>query len=155
MYIHLLMDWRNSDFGLPPLPCACASVRRAARAVTQMYSRLMADCGIEITQLTLMQVMSRVGPLTQKRMGEILAVDSTTLSRSLRPLEAAAWISSTPGSDRRERLWTISPTGKRKLHAIEPVWLRAQSELKRTLGQDGWEAMMRTNDAVTGAALRS
>lgn len=147
------MAERDRSPALPALPCACATLRRAARAVTQMYSRAMAESGMEITQFTLLQAMSRVGPMTQKRLGEILALDSTTLSRSLRLLETQGWIASAPGRDRRERHWQISASGKRKMREMEPAWQRAQDELRQALGASGWESMMKASDAVSAAAL--
>jgi len=68
-------------------------MRRAARAVTQLYDAALRPSGLRITQFTLLQVLATAGaPVTQGALGDFLAVDSTTLSRTLRPLERAKWI---------------------------------------------------------------
>src|SRR5213080_2504071 len=73
---------------VPSLPCACANMRRAARAVTQLYDAALRPSGLRITQFTLLRALARAGgPMTQDALGELLAVDSTTLSRTLRQLE--------------------------------------------------------------------
>ncbi len=137
---------------LPRLPCACAALRRASRAVTQFYGRTLLDTGLEITQFTLLQVLHRAGPLTQGSLGSFLAMDSTTLSRSLQPLEKKGWIAGRRGRDRRERHWRVTRAGSRVLERAEPSWHKAHMQLRRTLGEARWEALMEAADAATQAA---
>ena len=93
---------------LPPLPCACASLRRASRALTQLYDEAVRPYGLRVTQFTVLQVLDRVGEIGQGRLSEILAMDSTSLSRTLKLLEQNAWIGISPGEDRRERRIRLS-----------------------------------------------
>jgi DNA-binding MarR family transcriptional regulator len=72
----------------------------------------------------------------------MLALDSTTLSRTLRPLEEKGWVRWRPGSDRRERHWDLTPGGRRKLAEAVPAWERAQRELRSRFGGAGWQALM-------------
>jgi DNA-binding MarR family transcriptional regulator len=153
MYIHTNMPKSPVHVTLPSLPCACATLRRASRAVTQMYALIMRESGLEATQFTLLQVLHRAGPLTQGSLGEMLAMDSTTLSRTLRPLESTGWIASTAGSDRRRRYWQLTPAGTSKLKRVEPLWRQAQAQLHRALGDGGWESLMRAADRASEAAL--
>jgi DNA-binding MarR family transcriptional regulator len=134
------------------LPCMCASLRRAARAVTQRYDEALRPAGIRLTQFTLLQVLSLTGPLTQGVLGQQLAMDSTTLSRTLLPVEKAGWIRSRPGSDRRERYVEVTKAGLKTLSRVTPVWEAAQEELRRRLGEDGWAALGPMLTATTRAA---
>ena len=81
------------------LPCACANLRRAARAVTQLYDEELRGSGLKSTQFTLMQVLSEVAGTTQGGLGDFLALDSTTLTRTLRPLIRRGWVRGKPGRD--------------------------------------------------------
>lgn len=137
---------------LPALPCACATLRRASRAVTQFYSQAMLHSGLEITQFTLLQVLHRAGPLTQGKLGEILAMDSTTLSRSLRPLRKQGLIAVQRGRDRRERHWRLTLPGDLVLYRSQPFWQKAQSQLRQALGEAGWKALMHAANAAARAA---
>jgi DNA-binding MarR family transcriptional regulator len=137
---------------LRALPCACATLRRASRAVTHFYSQAMLDSGLEITQFTLLQVLHRAGPLTQGRLGRVLAMDSTTLSRSLRPLRKNGLVAADRGHDRRERHWRLTLAGALVLKRSQPFWRKAQSQLRRTLGEAGWKTLMDAADAATRAA---
>ena len=123
------------------LPCACASLRRATRAVTQRYEDALRPTGIRLTQFTLLQMLSLAGPLTQGALGERLAMDSTTLSRTLRPLERAGWIGSRAGRDRRERYIELTKAGLRALRRATPAWETAQHELRGRLGEERWGSL--------------
>ena len=83
---------------LPALPCACANLRRAARAVTRGYEAALKGTGLTPTQHTLLQALDLLGLSPQGALGELLAIDSTTLTRTLRPLERAG---SAPDAARR------------------------------------------------------
>ena len=94
------------------LPCACANLRRAMRAVTQLYDGELRGAGLRVTQFTLLQSLAAAGPIRQGHLGDILALDSTTLTRTLRPLLKQGWVRGTHGSDRRVRYLELTPTGR-------------------------------------------
>jgi DNA-binding MarR family transcriptional regulator len=141
-----------SDDGLPQLPCVCATLRRAARAVTQLYERQLRGTGLTGPQFTLLQVLSKIGPVTQGRLGRVLALDSTTLSRTLRPLEAKRWILCDPGSDRRERRLELTPAGRSHLQKAVPAWERAQRRLRARLGGQRWQVLLTELSTLAGVA---
>src|SRR5712664_2161695 len=87
---------------LPVLPCACANLRRAARAVTKFYNHALRPDGIEITQFTLLMALDLTGETTQGELAELLASDSTTLTRMLSLVKKRRWIQIRQGDDRRQ-----------------------------------------------------
>jgi DNA-binding MarR family transcriptional regulator len=127
--------------GLPSLGCACANLRRAGRAVTQLYDEALRPEGLRTTQFTLLQVLARAGSVTQGVLADIMAADSTTLSRTLKPLQAARWIRSFPGGDRRERHLELTPAGRRMLERATPAWDSVQRRLRERLGERDWRAL--------------
>jgi len=137
---------------LPALPCACANLRRAARAASQLYDEELRPAGLRVTQFTLLQALHRAGPIRQGDLGEVLALDSTTLSRTLRPLLRAGWIRGLRGADRRERVYTLAPAGRRELERAMPLWERAQSRLKQSLGGEAWQRLQVALRGVAAAA---
>lgn len=148
------MKLRTNQTGPPavlPLPCLCASLRRAARAVSQLYDADLRAAKMRTTQHTLLQVLLAREGITQKELGERLALDSTTLSRTLRPLEQRGWIRSLPGEDRRERRLALTPAGRRQLERARPHWQRAQERLRKRLGAAEWNQVMAALVRVTGA----
>lgn len=143
---------RRPADALPLLPCACANLRRAARAVTQLYDGELRDTGLNTQQFTLLQALGSAGPLTQGALGALLAIDSTTLSRTLRPLEVKRWIRSHPGEDRRERQIELTAAGRAELARATRAWERAQQRLRRRLGQGRFDALLSDLSAVAGVA---
>jgi DNA-binding MarR family transcriptional regulator len=141
-----------AEHALPVLPCACAALRRAARATTQLYDRELRGAGMGTAQFGLLQALARVGPVTQGRLGQLLALDSTTLSRTLRPLEARRWIRSERGKDRRERQLELTAAGRAQLERARPDWERAQRRLKQRVGSERWEALLAELSALAGVA---
>lgn len=146
---------RNEDPAEAPLlalPCACASLRRAARAVSQMYDEELRATGLRPTQFTLLQVLARKGELKQSEIGKLLAIDVTTLTRTLSLLENEGWIRVRPGDDRRERYWTVTAAGQRRLARAVPAWQAAQTRLRARLGGSRFDALLSDLALVTEAA---
>ena len=121
------------------LPCACANIRRASRAVTQFYDGELRKAGMHATQFTLLQALTLTGRISQGHLGDLLAMDSTTLTRTLRLLVGKGWVRSLPGEDRRERLLQLTPAGHRQFDRARPHWERAQQRLRKSLGDSQWE----------------
>lgn len=124
------------------LPCACANLRRAARIVTQRYDQELQAAGVKTTQFTLLQALTRTGNISQGNLGELLGLDSTTLTRTLALLRRKGWIQAKPGEDRREVRLTLTPEGKRKYLSALHYWQCAQRQLRGVLGEAGWKQMI-------------
>jgi DNA-binding MarR family transcriptional regulator len=133
------------------LPCACANLRRAARIVTQRYDQQLQPAGIKATQFTLLQALTRTGSISQGNLGELLGLDSTTLTRTLALLRRKGWIQTKPGQDRREVRLTLTAEGKRKYLSALRYWQSAQRQLRRVLSGAGWKQMMEST--ILTAAL--
>jgi DNA-binding MarR family transcriptional regulator len=131
------------------LPCTAANLRRAARAVTQVYDAQLRLVGLTIAQFTLLQTLSLAGRISQRRLGQILVLDSTTLTRTLRPLERKGWIRRRSGEDRRERQIELTAAGRSRFRAAIPAWNRAQKLVSAGIGRR-WNPLMRELSAIAG-----
>src|SRR5215470_4380290 len=118
------------------LPCAGANLRRAARVATQVYDDAIRPTGMRGTQFTLLQALSIAPMLSQKQLGELLGLDSTTLTRTLARLRRKGWVRATPGKDRRELRLSLTPPGQREFRRVLPHWESAQKRLRQALGRD-------------------
>ena len=78
-------------------PCACSTLRRAARAVTAAYDAALAPSGLRITQFGILRKLARLGPLPVTRLAAEAALDRSTMGRNLNPLERAACFGSRLG----------------------------------------------------------
>jgi len=145
----------DTSYGVEGIVCACATIRRASRAVTQLYDTWLRDHGIEGPQFALLAMLERLGECNQATMGQRLDLDKTTLSRNLKLLKQREWITVVPGADARERRVALTADGRRRLSAAKPSWRRAQAQLRSALSEHDWDAMLRVLDGVTGAARRA
>jgi DNA-binding MarR family transcriptional regulator len=145
------MDSRELTSALPALPCACATLRRASRAVTQLYDHELRKTGLRVTQFTLLEMLERAGELTQGSLGDRLALDSSTLSRTLLLIEKQGWIRSAPGVDLRERHLRLTTKGRTKLEQARVHWKRAQDRLREALGEAEWNRLFASLDGLTKA----
>lgn len=139
---------------LTDLACACATARQVARVLTQLYDSRLRGTGIEAPQFALMMTLSKQGPCSQIALGRRYALDKTTVSRNLKWLEGQGWIASSEGSDRRERLFALTPAGRKQLAAALPAWKTAQAHLRAGMTARQWDAMFQTFATVTHAAHR-
>jgi DNA-binding MarR family transcriptional regulator len=123
-----------------PLPCMCASFRRASRALTQLYDDALRPAGLRVTQFTILQALSLTGEVSQGELGDLLAMDSTTLTRTLRLMRG--WIEERPGQDRRERRLRLSTTGHKQLKRAKVPWQALQAQLRSSFGADRWNELL-------------
>jgi len=138
---------------LPPLTCMCASFRRSARALSQLYDEAMRPTGLRGTQFTILQALSLTGEITQGDLGEVLATDSTTLTRTLDILGRRGWIGKRQGKDRRERWLRLTPAGQKQFNSALPYWQKIQDRLQRQMGHERWQALLQMTQEVTEAAI--
>jgi DNA-binding MarR family transcriptional regulator len=137
------------------LPCACATIRRASRAVTQLYDQWLRVHGIEAPQFALLAVLERLGEANQKTMGQRFDLDKTTLSRNLKLLKQKGWIETVPGGDGRERRVRLTTSGRRQLAVARPTWKKAQAQMRAALSEHDWETTLHVLNAITDAARRA
>jgi DNA-binding MarR family transcriptional regulator len=129
----------------------CASFRRTGRALTQLYEDALRPLGLRSTQLTILQLLSFAGEVSQGQMGEMLAMDSTSLTRTLAIMVREGWIAERRGKDRRERRLRLSSGGEAQLRRALPVWEKVQSRLRRRLGDSAWNNLLQLTRQVTAS----
>jgi DNA-binding MarR family transcriptional regulator len=116
--------------------CVCFNVRKAARAVTQLYDEMLRPSGLRVTQFSLLMAARGLDSATLKRLARAVGTDRTTLTRNLRPLEKQGLLRVEPGADRRERKVTLTARGERTMAEALPLWEAAQARVTNSFGQE-------------------
>lgn len=137
----------------PSLPCMCASFRRASRAITQLYEDALRPLGLRATQFTVLQLLSVVGEVSQGELGRMLAMDSTTLTRTLTIMSRNGWIERRHGEDRREWRIRLSKAGEAQLKLALPYWQKVQTRVRSQLGDGVWDNLMKLTNKLTNAVM--
>jgi DNA-binding MarR family transcriptional regulator len=131
----------------------CASLRRTSRALTQLYEDALRPTGLRATQFTVLQTLSLAGEITQGTLGQILAMDSTTLTRTLTIMGRHGWIAKRRGEDRREWRMRLSKVGETEFKRALPHWEKAQTRLRRQLGDELSNDLMKLTQKITNALI--
>jgi len=127
------------------LPCYCATLRQAARAVTVLYEEMLADGGLHATQYTALQLLDSAPNLTTTEVAAALGVDQTTATRTLALIKKAGLARDTVGLDRRQRRWALSGQGRALLRKLKPRWEAAQEAFEKRLGRAQATALKRAS----------
>ena len=142
------------EVSVPTLPCMCANFRRASRALTQLYDEALRPTGLRATQFTILQALERTGEVSQGKLGRILAIDSTTLTRTLDIMARHGWIAKQEGSDRRERRIRLAKAGETQLSRGLARWEKVQKQIRNKLGDESWKGLLRLTSEVTTIATQ-
>jgi DNA-binding MarR family transcriptional regulator len=125
-----------------PAACTCGALRRATRALTQLYDDLMLPSGLRVTQFSLLRTLDRLGPARLTRLADAAMLDRTALSRTLDPLVERGWVATAPGRDARTREAALTAQGRKALRAAHPHWVRAQEQVAARVGERKLDALV-------------
>ena len=119
-------------------PCVCSTLRMVSRAVTQLYDDMLRPSGLRVTQFSILGAIARLDEANLRQLEHLLAIDQTTLTRSLNLLERDRVIERVPHADGRVKAMTLTSKGRKALQAARPLWARAQDKVLRELGTTAW-----------------
>lgn len=117
------------------LECLCGNLRMAARAVSSVYDRHLANAGIQASQMAVLWAVSSADGVTVKELSARLAMHETTLIRTLRILEREGLVALDVGDDRRQRIPRLTRNGRTVFAKALVSWKKAQSEVAGLLDE--------------------
>jgi DNA-binding MarR family transcriptional regulator len=107
--------------------CTCFTLRKATRAVTQVYDDIMRPSGLRVTQFNLLSVIWIMQTVTITRLSEEAVIDRTTLARNLDLLKQQGLVRIQTGEDARVREVSLTTAGHDRVTAAFPFWKKAQA----------------------------
>ena len=119
-------------------PCVCNTLRMVTRVVTQLYDDCLRPSGLRVTQFSILAAIARLGEASLKQLEDELAIDQTTLTRSLSLLERAGVIERASHPDGRIKAMRLTGRGRRALEEARPLWAQAQGKVLRAMGTRAW-----------------
>lgn len=124
--------------------CLCLHTQRAARALARLFDTAFRPFGLNNGQFSLLMALNRPEPPSISTLASFLAMDRTSLTAALKPLERRGLVQIVADrSDRRSRLIAITPDGVALLEAALPTWRKTHAALDAALGGD-MPAQLRT-----------
>jgi DNA-binding MarR family transcriptional regulator len=116
--------------------CLCLHVQRAARALARRFDDALRPLELTSGQFSLMMSLNRPEPARMGQVSNLLAMDRTTLTANLKPLERRGLVRTTVDrADKRSRLLTLTASGRALLAAAVPIWKREHAAVERLLGR--------------------
>jgi DNA-binding MarR family transcriptional regulator len=134
--------------------CAAFNFRRTARAVSRLYDHGLEPSGLRATQFAILTAIAKFQPVSISRIGEILVLDQTTLTRSLRLLQKQRYLEISPRSIRRQRFLTLTDPGVKALAVAVPLWRKVQAKFLAEMGGDTWAALRNELERLAGMAVQ-
>jgi DNA-binding MarR family transcriptional regulator len=129
--------------------CLCLHVQRAARALARRFDVVLRPLGLTNGQFSLLMSLNRPKPAGMASVASLLAMDRTTLTAALKPLQRRGLVTMTEDpKDRRGRLMTLTPQGTALLARAVPVWQKTHAELEAMLPEDGADGLRRSLEAL-------
>jgi DNA-binding MarR family transcriptional regulator len=122
--------------------CLCLHVQRAARALARRFDEVFRPLDLTNQQFSLMMSLNRPEPPGMAAVAAVLAMDRTTLTAALKPLERRGLVEVTVDpDDKRGRLLVLTAAGERLLARALPIWTRTHAELDARLADGGAELL--------------
>ena len=107
-------------------------MQRAARALARRFDDVLRPLDLTHGQFSLLTSLNRPEPPSIGSVAELLAMDRTTLTANLKPLERRGLVKvAVDKADKRSRRLTITPAGRALLGKAFPLWQRAHSQTER------------------------
>ncbi|WP_394844867.1 MarR family winged helix-turn-helix transcriptional regulator [Pendulispora brunnea] len=124
--------------------CTGMRVRQVSRLLTRIYDDCLRPLGIQETQYSVLVAVAMFGEdgVTMGALAGTLVMDRTTLTRNIVPLEKAGYLRvARSAADARARVILLTRSGERLIESAYPLWEEAQSKIRRTLGEDRFDAL--------------
>ncbi|WP_298728428.1 MarR family transcriptional regulator [uncultured Ferrovibrio sp.] len=116
--------------------CLCLHVQRAARALARRFDDALRDLDLTNGQFSLLMSLNRPEPPNMAQVASVLAMDRTTVTAMLKPLERRGLLIVKPDpDDKRSRRILLTPAGRKLLIKALPVWKRTHAEIDKLLGK--------------------
>lgn len=122
--------------------CLCLHAQRAARALARRFDKALRPLGLTSGQFSLLMSLNRPEPAPMGAVAEVLAMDRTTLTAALKPLQREGLVAvSVDAEDRRGRRLALTPAGRDRLARALPVWRETHAEVDRELAAEDPERL--------------
>jgi DNA-binding MarR family transcriptional regulator len=114
--------------------CLCLHAQRAARALARRFDEVLRPLDLTNGQFSLLISLNRPVPPNLGSVANLLAMDRTTLTAALKPLERRRLVKiAVNKEDRRNRLLTITPAGRALLNKAFPIWKKTHAEIEKEI----------------------
>jgi DNA-binding MarR family transcriptional regulator len=130
--------------------CLCLHLQRAARAVGRRFDEALRPLKLTNGQYSLLVSLNRPRPPRLGDVAYLLAMDRTTLTANLKPLERRGLLTVAPDPrDRRSRRLSLTDAGRELLVQAVPIWRSTHDTVDNLLHDKDGTALRKDLLALT------
>jgi len=128
--------------------CLAVRIRLLNRTVTNIFDDALRPLGVKVSQLNVLVVVAKCGPVSPGQVCSLLNLEKSTLSRNVDRMQARGWLKLSEGDSARRQIIEIAPAGRRLIEKVLPFWKEAQAKTENLLGQRGAQSIYRAAETV-------
>ncbi|MFD8969678.1 MarR family winged helix-turn-helix transcriptional regulator [Streptomyces sp. NPDC059568] len=121
--------------------CLAVRVRLIGRALTSLYDGALSGHGVTIAQVNLLAALGKIGLCTPSKLGDVLQLERSTVSRNVNLLLSRGWIEVLSSDAKGIREIALTRAGQAKIESVMPEWREAQRQAAQLLGVTGVNAV--------------
>ena len=121
--------------------CLAVRIRLISRAITSLYDGALGSHDVTIAQVNLLAALGKIGPCAPSKLGEVLQLERSTVSRNVNLLLTHGWIEALSSDAKGIREVGLTPAGRAKIESVMPQWRQVQREATELLGTAGADAV--------------
>jgi len=128
--------------------CLAVRTRLLNRTVTNIFDEALRPLKVKVSQLNVLVVVTKRGPVSPGDVARRLNMEKSTLSRNVERMRTRGWLKVSEGDTGRQQILEIAPAGRKLIEKSLPYWKQAQAQTEAMLGQRGARSIHSAADTV-------
>ncbi len=141
-------DTLTSKVDMIASECLAARVRLLNRTVTNIFDESLRPLGVKVSQLNVLMVVAKHGPISPGDLARFLNMEKSTLSRNVERMRTRGWLKVLEGDSGHKQILQLDSGGRKLIEESLPLWAKAQAKTEAVLGERGARSIHRAAETV-------
>ncbi len=128
--------------------CLAVRIRLLNRTVTNIFDQALRPLGVKVSQLNVLMVVAKLGPVSPGAVARRLNMEKSTVSRNVDRMRTRGWLKVSEGDSGRKQILELGSAGRKLIEESVPLWKKAQAQTEAVLGQQGARSIHRAANIV-------
>ncbi len=128
--------------------CLAVRIRLLNRTVTNIFDDALRPLGVKVSQLNVLMVVAKRGPISPGGVARRLNLEKSTVSRNVDRMRTRGWLKVSEGDSGRKQILEIGTAGRKLIEKSLPFWKKAQEQTEAVLGRRGTQSIHRAANTV-------
>ncbi len=128
--------------------CLAVRIRLLNRTVTNIFDEALRPLKVKVSQLNVLMVVAKRGPISPGGVARRLNMEKSTLSRNVDRMRTRGWLKVSEGDSGNKQILELDSAGRELIEKSLPLWKKAQAQTEAMLGQRGARSIHRAANTV-------